>query len=156
MSNTAPAPTTAATSRSAAKTSSTGSALNSDTSRGTTKVDDGVVEKIAGIAARDVRGVHDLGGGAARAIGALRNRINQTDQGQGISVEVGETQAAVDITVVAEYPVALHRLADDIRSAVIESVESLVGLQVTEVNVEITDVFIPSDDADTDAAPRVQ
>ena len=156
MSNTAPAPTTAATSRSVAKTSSTGSALNSDTSRGTTKVDDGVVEKIAGIAARDVRGVHDLGGGAARAIGALRNRINQTDQGQGISVEVGETQAAVDITVVAEYPVALHRLADDIRSAVIESVESLVGLQVTEVNVEITDVFIPSDDADTDAAPRVQ
>jgi len=135
---------------------STGSALNSDTSRGTTKVDDGVVEKIAGIAARDVRGVHDLGGGAARAIGALRNRINQTDQGQGISVEVGETQAAVDITVVAEYPVALHRLADDIRSAVIESVESLVGLQVTEVNVEITDVYIPSDDADTDAAPRVQ
>ncbi|WP_345482488.1 Asp23/Gls24 family envelope stress response protein [Amnibacterium soli] len=130
--------------------------MNSDTSRGTTKVDDGVVEKIAGIAARDVRGVHDLGGGAARAIGALRNRINQTDQGQGISVEVGETQAAVDITVVAEYPVALHRLADDIRSAVIESVESLVGLQVTEVNVEITDVFIPSDDADTDAAPRVQ
>ena len=133
-----------------------GSALNADTSHGTTKVDDGVVEKIAGIAAREVRGVHDLGGGAARAIGALRNRINQTDQGQGISVEVGETQAAVDITVVAEYPVALHRLADDIRSAVIESVESLVGLQVTEVNVEITDVYIPSDDADTDAAPRVQ
>jgi uncharacterized alkaline shock family protein YloU len=161
MSDTAPAPTAVATSRSVAKTASTGSAsngsaLNADTSHGTTKVDDSVVEKIAGIAAREVAGVHDLGGGAARAIGALRNRINQTDQGQGISVEVGETQAAVDITVVAEYPVALHRLADDIRSAVIESVESLVGLQVTEVNVEITDVYIPSDDADTDAAPRVQ
>ena len=156
MSNTAPAPAAVSTSRSVVKATPSGSALNADTSHGTTKVDDGVVEKIAGIAARDVRGVHDLGGGAARAIGALRNRINQADQGQGISVEVGETQAAVDITVVAEYPVALHRLADDIRSAVIESVESLVGLQVTEVNVEITDVFIPSDDADTDAAPRVQ
>jgi uncharacterized alkaline shock family protein YloU len=129
--------------------------LNTDTSHGTTTVDDSVVEKIAGIAARQVAGVHDLGGGAARAIGAIRNVIGNQDRGQGISVEVGEKQAAVDVTVIAEYPVPLHRVADGIRSAVIESVEGLVGLEVTEVNVTVSDVFIPSDDDDADSA-RVQ
>jgi uncharacterized alkaline shock family protein YloU len=143
---------TAVTTTSAA----TVSALNTDTTHGTTKVDDGVVAKIAGIAAREVPGVHDLGGGAARAIGALRTRLNQADQSQGIAVEVGETQAAVDVTVVAEYPVPLHHVADGIRTAVTTAIETLVGLEVTQVNVEITDVHIPSDDDTDAAAPRVQ
>lgn len=159
MSNTTPAATTPAT-RSAKTTAAAANtdSLNADTTHGTTTVDDSVVAKIAGIAAREVPGVHDLGGGAARAIGALRNRINQGDQAQGISVEVGETQAAVDVTVVAEYPIPLHHVADGIRTAVTTAIETLVGLEVTEVNVTITDVNIPSDDDSDDAAdaPRVQ
>ncbi|MBD5381044.1 Asp23/Gls24 family envelope stress response protein, partial [Clavibacter sp.] len=84
---------------------------------------DGVVEKVAGIAARQVPGVHDLGNGAARAVGAIRNVIGQQDRGQGISVEVGETQ--------------------------------VVGMEVTEVNVTITDVNLPSDkSSDDDAAEK--
>ena len=132
--------------------------LNSDISHGTTKVNDSVVAKIAGIAAREVVGVHDLGGGAARAIGALRNAINSTDHSQGISVEVGETQAAVDVTVIAEYPVPLHTVASQIRAAVTDAIETLVGLEVTEVNVTITDVLIPSENDNEGAteAPRVQ
>lgn len=156
MSNTTPTASTAGT---RTKTvAATTDSLNADTTHGTTTVDDSVVSKIAGIAAREVPGVHDLGGGAARAIGALRNRINQGDHSQGVSVEVGETQAAVDITVVAEYPIPLHHVADGIRTAVTTAIETLVGLEVTEVNVTITDVNIPSDD-DSDGsadAPRVQ
>ncbi|WP_375389129.1 Asp23/Gls24 family envelope stress response protein [uncultured Amnibacterium sp.] len=156
MSNTTPAPV--ATSRKASTATPTGEYLNADTSHGTTTVDDGVVAKIAGIAAREVPGVHDLGGGAARALGALRQRVGQQDQSQGISVEVGETQAAVDVKVVAEYPIPLHHVADGIRTAVTTAIETLVGLEVTEVNVEITDVHIPSedDDNDDDQPSRVQ
>ena len=88
-----------------------------ETSTGKNTIADGVVEKVAGIAARQVAGVHDLGGGAARAIGAIRNAINAQDRGQGISVEVGEKQVAADITVVAEYPVALQKLADSCRAS---------------------------------------
>lgn len=155
MSNTANVPTPAAP-RPAKNTTAPTDGLNADTTHGTTTVEDAVVAKIAGIAAREVPGVHDLGGGAARAIGALRSRINQTDQGQGISVEVGETQAAVDVTVVAEYPIPLHHVADGIRTAVTTAIETLVGLEVTEVNVTITDVHIPSDDDQAAAEPRVQ
>ncbi|MHC2187073.1 putative alkaline shock family protein YloU [Rathayibacter agropyri] len=118
------------------------------TSAGKNTIADGVVEKVAGIAAREVPGVHDLGNGAARALGAIRHAINAQDRGQGISVEVGEKQVAADVTVVAEYPVALQKLGDNIRSAVSEAISSVVGMEATEVNVTVSDVHIPSDDKD--------
>ena len=151
-------PTTSAVSKSSASKSvaSTGLGASAATA-GSTTIADGVVSKIAGIATRDVPGVHDLGGGASRAIGAIRNRINQTDLSQGISVEVGETQVAVDVTLVAEYPMSLQQIADDVRSAVTDAIESYVGREVTEVNVTITDVHIPSEDDSDDAQnSRVQ
>lgn len=136
--------------------SSSSSTLGSSVSaNGTTTIKEGVVSKVAGIAARSVAGVHDLGGGAARAIGALRGAINQNDLTQGISVEVGETQVAVDVSLVAEYPVPLQGIADDVRAAVTNAIEDLVGMQVTEVNVTINDVHLPSDDKDSDSESRV-
>lgn len=125
---------------------------------GKTVINDGVVAKIAGIAARDVPGVHALGGGAARAFGAIRDAINTTDLGQGISVEVGEKQVAVDVTLVADYPVALQDVADRVRAAITKAIETLVGMEVAEVNVTINDVHIPSEDdnAADDTEARVQ
>ena len=137
-------------------TSSSSTSSLSTPTNGTTTIKDGVVSKVAGIAARSVSGVHDLGGGAARALGAIRGAMNQNDLTQGISVEVGETQVAVDVNLVAEYPVPLQGIADDVRAAVTDAVESLVGMQVTEVNVTINDVHLPSDDKDGDSESRVQ
>lgn len=129
---------------------------NVQTTRGKTVINDGVVAKVAGIAAREARGVYALGGGAARAFGAIREAVAGTDQAQGISVEVGETQVAVDVTIVAEYPLALQDVSDGVRSNVIRAIESIVGLEVTEVNVTVNDVHLPSDDADETAEARVQ
>lgn len=130
------------------------------TEQGQTTIADAVVSKIAGIAAREVSGVHALGGGAARAVGALRDRLpgggGGTSQSQGVSVEVGERQAAVDIQLVAEYGVSIVDLAAGIRRNVIASVERMTGLEVSEVNVEVLDVYLASDDDDQDEEPRVQ
>ncbi|WP_144751093.1 Asp23/Gls24 family envelope stress response protein [Curtobacterium pusillum] len=117
---------------------------------GKTVIDDTVVSKVAGIAAREVNGVHSLGGGAARAIGALRDAIGQRDFGQGVKVEVGEKQVAADIVIVAEYPVSLQQVADGVRSSVARALEQIVGMEVAEVNVTVQDVFIPGDDDDKD------
>lgn len=114
--------------------------------RGTTTIVDGVVAKIAGIAAKDIDGVYALGGGAARMMGSLRDAVGQTDLTQGVSVEVGQTQVAADITLVVEYPHPLQKVADDVRDAVFAAVEDLVGMEVTEVNVTITDIHIVSED----------
>ena len=125
---------------------------------GKTKIEDSVVAKIAGIAAREVSGVYALGGGAARAIGAIRDALNSTDHSQGVSVEVGETQVAVDVTIVAEYPTSLQDVADGVRAAVYRAMEDLVGMEVAEVNVTVNDVHIPADDDKEDGSTegRVQ
>ncbi|QCR18240.1 Asp23/Gls24 family envelope stress response protein [Agrococcus sp. SGAir0287] len=125
------------------------------TTAGTTTVVDPVVAKIAGIAAREVPGVHDLGGGAARLVGSVRDAIGQRDQGQGIKVEVGEKQVAADVTIVVEYPVHIQTVASDVRHAVARAITELVGMEAAEVNVTVTDVHIPSDDDDEDEEPRV-
>ncbi|MBF4613139.1 Asp23/Gls24 family envelope stress response protein [Curtobacterium sp. VKM Ac-1376] len=117
---------------------------------GKTVIDETVVSKVAGIAAREVDGVHSLGNGAARAIGALRDAMGQRDLGRGVKVEVGETQVAADIVIVAEYPVSLQQVADGVRAGVARALEQIVGMEVAEVNVTVQDVFIPGDDDSED------
>ena len=119
--------------------------------RGRTTVADGVVAKIAGIAIQEIDGVYALGGGAARALGNLREKVGQKDLTQGVSVEVGQTQVAVDVTLVVEYPHPLQQVADTARDAVYRAIEDLVGMEVTEVNVTITDIHVPSEDNDGEA-----
>jgi uncharacterized alkaline shock family protein YloU len=129
------------------------------TSQGSTTIADGVVQKIAGLAAREVAGVHALGGGAARTFGAIRDRIPGATQsiGQGVSVEVGERQAAVDLDVVTEYGAPIAEVARSIRRNVIGAVEGMTGLQVTEVNIAVNDIHLPTDDAGAQPEPvRVQ
>jgi uncharacterized alkaline shock family protein YloU len=121
--------------------------------QGTTSIADTVVSKIAGIAAKDVSGVYALGSGASRALGAVRERIpgGRVNHSQGVSVEVGQTQAAVDIDMIAEYGVAIADLAAGVRRNVIASIERMTGLEVTEVNISVADIHLPGDDED-DAA----
>lgn len=129
------------------------SAPTTVTSRGNTTIADGVVAKIAGIATQDIPGVYALGGGAARALGSIREAVGQKDLTQGVSVEVGQTQVAVDVTLVVEYPHPLQKVADDVRDAIYSAIEDLVGMEVTEVNVAITDIHIASDDDVVEKTP---
>lgn len=128
---------------------------------GRTVIADHVIAKVAGIAARDVPGVHALGGGAARALGAIRQAIGNQDLSQGVGVEVGERQVAADVSIVVEYPQPMKAVADEVRAAVRSAIEDLVGMEAAEINVTINDVFIPGDDDADDeatadpAAPRV-
>jgi uncharacterized alkaline shock family protein YloU len=126
---------------------------------GKTTIENAVIAKIAGIAARQVKGVYALGRGAARVVGAVREAVAGTDLTQGISVEVGEKQVAVDVTLVAEYPVPLQQVSGDVRQAIYDAVRNLVGMDVAEVNVTVNDVHMPGESSDEDQQPsqsRVQ
>lgn len=126
--------------------------------QGHTLIADAVVQKIAGVAAREIGGVHDLGSGAARALGAVRERIpgaGQPNVTQGVRVEVGETQAAVDLNVIVEYGVAIVELAAAIRRNVIGNIERMTGLQVTEVNISVDDVHLATEDDGSQEPSRV-
>ncbi|WP_431683305.1 Asp23/Gls24 family envelope stress response protein [Kitasatospora sp. KL5] len=122
--------------------------------RGRTTIADGVVEKIAGTAARDVPGIHALGAGMSRTLGAVRERVpggGRASVRGGVKVEVGERQAAVDLVVVVEYGVPITELAGDVRVSVISAVERMTGLEVVEVNIAVDDVHLPDEDDDTES-----
>ncbi|TFB91597.1 Asp23/Gls24 family envelope stress response protein [Cryobacterium sp. HLT2-28] len=124
---------------------------------GKTVIVDGVVAKIVGIAAREVPGVFALGGGAARALGAIREAISGTDPSQGVSITVDETRVAVEISLVVEYPHELQKVADDVRAAITTAIHTIVGMQVTAVDVTVKDVHYagaPADEPETPAVPE--
>lgn len=126
---------------------------------GRTSIADTVVAKIVGMAARDVPGVHAMGAGMSRTFGAMRERlpgISGPDVTQGVVVEVGERQAAVDLDLIAEYGVSIPDLAAGVRRNVVTSVEKMCGLEVTEVNVTVGDVHLPGDEAEPARESRVQ
>jgi uncharacterized alkaline shock family protein YloU len=129
----------------------TGSALR--TSRGTTTIADGVVAKIASLAAREVRGVAALGGGAASALGSMVGRLRgQEHSTPGVGVEVGQSEAAVDLAVRVLYPEPIKQVADELRDRVIDRIRSLTGLDVVEVNVQVVDLVFPGDASDDDGS----
>ncbi len=130
------------------------------TSQGKTAIADGVVSKIAGMAAREVSGVYKMGSGASRAFGSIKERVGggAPSVQSGVAVEVGETQAAIDLDLIVEYGVSITELAQSVRRNVIGSVERMTGLEVTEVNIAIDDVHLPTeqDEPTQEAPPRVR
>ena len=124
--------------------------LADDTSKGKTTISTSVVQKIAGIAAREIPGVYAMGGGVSRAVGAIRERIpgsSMSGTTSGVQVEVGEKQAAVDLNIVVEYGASIVELARAVRRNVITATETMTGLEVVEVNISVDDIHFPDDDA---------
>ena len=126
--------------------------------RGRTTIADGVVEKIAGLAARDVLGVHAMGSGFSRTFGAVRDRVpggTSKSVTRGVKAEVGEVQTALDLEIVVEYGVSIGDVARAVRENVIAAVERMTGLEVVEVNIAVTDVKLPEEEED-EPEPRLQ
>ena len=122
--------------------------------RGATNISDAVVSKIAGVAAQEVEKVQ-MGGGTAAAVGGFLTSMTGAVTGgnstggagltSGVSVEVGQEEAAVELTVAVEYGVSIPQTTQAIRDNVINRVENLTGLRVTEVNITVNDVQFPEE-----------
>ncbi|MFE6779238.1 Asp23/Gls24 family envelope stress response protein [Streptomyces sp. NPDC057702] len=126
-------------------------------SRGKTTIADGVVEKIAGMAAREVPGVHAMGSGLARTFGAVRDRVPGGGRSvtRGVKAEVGEVQTALDLEIVVDYGVSIGDVTRAVREDVISAVERMTSLEVVEVNIVVSDVKLP-DEQDDEPESRLQ
>jgi uncharacterized alkaline shock family protein YloU len=115
------------------------------TENGRTTIADAAVAKIAGVATREVSGVYNMGKGAARTFGGIREHLpgaSGPSYTQGVAVEVGDRQAAVDLDIVVEYGASIPDVADGVRRNVMSRVEGMTGLEVVEVNIAVDDVAI--------------
>lgn len=130
-------------------------AVQLDTGQGKTVIADTVVAKIAGAAAREIEGVHDLVPlGAGATIAGFAGRLTRSDQrASGVNVEVGQREAAVDLNMTVNYGVSIPQVAEAVRQNIIERVRAMTGLLVKEVNINAADLYFPEQQA---AAARVQ
>ena len=125
-----------------------GAALQSE--HGTTSISSSVVAKIAALSTQEIPGVQAMGKSVTRAFGAIRSKVPGASPAtaQGVSVEVGERQAAIDIDIVCYYGQSIVETADAIRQNVIERIEGMTSLEVVEVNISVDDLYIESDGDD--------
>lgn len=132
-----------------------GGATELRTEQGVTSIDESVVAKIAAIAAREVEGVERLGG---TVTGALSNVVGRIRGGEhrttGVGVEVGERQAAADLTLIVRYPAPIAQVTENVRQNVIDRVESLTGLEVVEVNIAVTDLAFEDSESEQGGQER--
>lgn len=145
------------TKRGLAPADSTSVVVNRATAtKGKTTIASGVVAKIVGIAAREIDGVKDVvGTGASATITGLASRVTHRDtRTQGVSVEVGEREAAAGINIVVFYGVSIPQVAEAVRRNVIDRVEAMTGLAVIAVDIAVNDLYFPEEE--TGEHPRVQ
>ena len=122
------------------------SGLTLVTDKGITTVADAVVAKLAGHACREVEGVAGMGASFRRLLG--RVKPGQESLSQGVAVEVGKKEAAIDIVILVQYGYPIPTLAQEVRENVIARVETHTGLIVKEVNIEIDDMQFEDDRRD--------
>ncbi|HKS71293.1 MAG TPA: Asp23/Gls24 family envelope stress response protein [Ktedonobacterales bacterium] len=129
-------------------------AVRLDSGHGKTVIADTVVAKIAGAAAREIEGVHDLVPlGTGAAIAGFAGRLARADQrSAGVSVEVGQREAAVDLNMRVDYGVNIPQVAEAVRQNITERVRGMTGLVVKEVNINAADLYF----AEEEAQSRVQ
>jgi uncharacterized alkaline shock family protein YloU len=128
------------------------------TERGSTSISDSVVSKIAGIASQEVDGIR-MGSGGSQAVSGILGSITGGGSGsqtQGVSVEVGQEEAAIDLTLTAEYGKSIPQLAEAVRRNVANRVESLVGLRVNEVNITVSNIFFPQAEAEQERQRQLE
>jgi len=126
--------------------------------RGRTTIGNEVVEKIAGIAAREVPGVHDLGGDVARALSTVREKLHLGEESaaQGVSVKLEGRTAEISVVIVIEFGFQIFSVTEKVREKVISSVENLLGLEVVAVDVTVDDVHVPDESAVAADAERAK
>lgn len=110
---------------------------------GTIEIAPEVIEVIAGLATVEVDGVAGMSGGISSGIGELLGRKNLS---KGVKVEVGQREAAVDVSIIVQYGRKIPEISTEIQRNVKRSIEMMTGLNVVEVNVHIHDVHFKSAD----------
>jgi len=111
--------------------------------RGATTISDTVVTQVAGMAAQEVEGVHMGGSGSRTAGGVLGSITGSETSTSGISVEVGRTEAAIDLKMGIEYDKNILQTVEEVRRRITDRVQEMTGLRIKELNATITDITFP-------------
>ncbi|CAM3357241.1 Asp23/Gls24 family envelope stress response protein [Paenibacillus lupini] len=111
--------------------------MNEDLQTGIIRISDDVVATIAGLAALETPGIAGMSGGISEG---LAKRLSGKNVQKGVSVEVGQLEAAIDLRIIIHYGIPIQEVCRQLQLNVRESVENMTGLNVVEVNVKVEGV----------------
>lgn len=118
--------------------------LNKEVEMGIVKISDEVVEVIAGLAASEIDGIEGM---STTIVGGITQILSgKKNVSKGIKVNVREDSATIDIFVVVKYGIKIPDVAKRVQENVKKSVESMTGLNVSAVNVNIQNVVLPKEE----------
>jgi len=145
--------TTSAPGAPLARSSGEGSDISARTPRtsgveGVTKIADSVVSRIAGLAAREVPGVHDLTTqNIGQAFRGLPGRVTGQEQAdRGVAVQVGEVECIVDLNIVVDYEASIPHVAAALRRNISQRLQAMTGLETKEININVADLYFPGEE----------
>ncbi len=131
--------------------------------KGQLTFDDKVIQKIVGYAIENVSGLLGVDGGF---VANIKNKIvNSDNPTDGINVEVGKEQVAVDLNIVMEFGHNAHDVYKELSTVVAKQIKEATSLTLVELNVEVIDIQTKSEfeksqvtvqDRVTDAGKSVQ
>lgn len=106
--------------------------------KGNLTFDDKVIQKIIGHAIENVKGLLDVDGGF---ISNIKNKlVNSDDVTDGIDVEVGKEQVAVDLKIIMEFGYNARNVYDELKKFVAKDINDTTNLDLIELNVEVADI----------------
>lgn len=111
--------------------------LEGSGSIGEVRIADDVVAMIAGYAALETDGVTSLAGNAT---GELLNRVGVKTLQKGAKVEVVDHVVSVELAVILCYGYNIPATSSKIQEKVKSAIETMTGLEVSDVNIRIAGV----------------
>ena len=98
-----------------------------------------VIAIIASLAASEVKGLAAMSG---TTLEGLTERLGRKSYTKGVKVEVGNEEAAVDLFIIVKYGFKIHDVCTEIQNAVKNAIETMTGLRVVEVNVNVNGIQV--------------
>jgi uncharacterized alkaline shock family protein YloU len=111
--------------------------MSDEIQTGLIRISDDVVSTIAGLAALETPGIAAMSGGISEG---LAKRLSGKNVQKGVSVEVGQLEAAIDLRIIVNYGSKIQEVCRDLQQNVREAVENMTGLSVVEVNIKVEGV----------------
>ena len=113
--------------------------IHENVNNGEVKVADEVVAIIAGLAATEIEGVDSLGGNITNEI---VSKLGMKNLSKGVKVTVNESSVLVHITLNLKYGTQIPEVSAKVQEKVKSAIETMTGLQVTEVNIKVASVNV--------------
>lgn len=104
---------------------------------GVVAIADEVIAVIAGLAAMEIEGVSSMAGNATKE---LISKLGVKSLSKGVKVEMKEGSVVIYVALNLKYGYSIMDVSQKVQEKIKATVETMIGLQVSDVNVRVAGV----------------